>query len=752
MNQQIVVVDDEPVNLTILGAILGLLPESQVHTFGSSRDALASVETMAVDAFVLDYHMPEPDGLTMIRTLRADPRFEYVPIIIVTGEQDIESRVAALSSGANDYIERPIEPRELLARIGTLLALHSERQRLSEDIRSLSDYASVHERHARQQAERMVSLWRIVTNTTMADEDVPHAIFYEGARALRPKQLFHGVLYRVDGDDVVVEAKTRWRSSRYALSLGDRVPAAETIASLFGHTSATRAWDDVRADPPAKAVARVAARRARGLIGTSFYAARSQYVLEFWSTEPMTNEPFTAEDFTYIELLAAFFASRLEQEWQRDRISYQLSHDSLTGLRNRTQFRLDAREMFEATGAGAVAVVSLDGFHAINETYGYIIGDALLVEVGAALAQRASAGDVVARLPGDNFALFLPGIRREDVARARIAAFAETFEHGFSTGDREGKEFIPLSATIGISVGVKGDGTIDSLLAHATTATFVGRRSGRGQTIVYEPGMESEEVVRERRLRELDRALDHREFELYLQPHVDVMTLRVIGAEALIRWNHPERGLLEPNAFIPFAEANNAIRPISRWVMRATLQIARRLHDTDPDLRIFFNLAASDLTDMSIATAFREAAAEGALIDRIGVELTETSAIQDLGMTVQTVRALRDIGVSVALDDFGTGYSSLSLLRRIPVDIVKIDRSFIADVLNGERDAVIAETVIRVAEQFGFEPLAEGVETEAQLAWLRERHCRYAQGFAIAPPMPYDAFTGWLAQRRVSIA
>ncbi len=273
MTRHIVIVDDEPVNLTILAAILKMVPETQVHAFDASSRALEFVKDHPVDAFVLDYHMPPPDGLAMIRILRAEPATEYVPIVIVTAEHDVESRVIALTAGANDYIERPIEPRELLARLSMLMSLHAAREKLSKDVRSLADSATVHERHAREQAGRMVSLWRIMTSTTVADEDVPHAIFYEGARALRRSQLFHGVLWRVDGDEAVVEAKTRWRSHRAALAAGDRAPLADTVASFFGHTSATRAWDDARNDPDFSGWAAVADRRARAIIATSFYAA-----------------------------------------------------------------------------------------------------------------------------------------------------------------------------------------------------------------------------------------------------------------------------------------------------------------------------------------------------------------------------------------------------------------------------------------------------------------------------------------------
>ncbi len=748
MSHHVVVVDDAETNAAILSAIVSSRANTIAHPFTSSNDALAFAETSHVDAFVLDYNMPQPDGREVIRRLRNDKRFEFIPIVIVTADSDRSSRIAALSAGANDYIERPIEPQELLARLDTLLALHDARSRLAVNVSELTRSLRIEEQFSRAQAERMIALWRIVSNPDYSTEDVMHAILREGARALRAGHVFSSSLMREDGLDIIIEAAVRRGAIPPGFpTVGARLPRAETIQGSLGAPPATMSWSDVQSDPTMRERTYVRASGVRSAIVTSFVAGRSTYYLQFWSPRPL-DEPFREDDAAYVELLARYFSGRMQQAWQLDRITYQLSHDSLTGLRNRTQFRMDARAALTASGTGTIAVVSLDGFRHINETYGHLIGDALLVEVGSALEERAARDEVVGRLGGDTFGIFLPGIADDDAARRRISMYLEAFSQPFSTGSSTGNDGIPLAATVGVDIAKDTTARIDALLSHADTAVFAAKRAAhrRGRTVFFEPGMESEEAARSRMLEEISLALTRNEFELYFQPHIHLASGRVTGAEALVRWNHPTRGLVMPDGFIPFAEQNGAIRSISMWVMHETLRTSERLRTIDPNFRLFFNLSALDLTDMTMVNELRSASLRGVRLENVGVEVTETAATQDLGLMLQTVTAMQELGVRVAIDDFGTGYSSLSMLKRLPVDIIKIDRSFVSEVLAGDHDAAISESVISFGHRFGFETLGEGVETEAQRAWLAEHGCGYAQGYLITPPLPYPAFVDWMHQ------
>jgi EAL domain-containing protein (putative c-di-GMP-specific phosphodiesterase class I) len=280
---------------------------------------------------------------------------------------------------------------------------------------------------------------------------------------------------------------------------------------------------------------------------------------------------------------------------------------------------------------------------------------------------------------------------------------------------------------------------------------FAAKRRGPGLVEFYRPGMESEASSRARRLTELSQAVARGEFELYFQPHLDLATMTVSGAEALIRWNHPDGGLVVPGAFIPFAEQHGMIRTITRWVMASALDACSKLRTIDPAFRLYFNLSAVDFADTAIVGELRAAGARGTDLSNIGVELTETVAIHDLGAASRTVRHLQELGVRVAIDDFGTGFSSLSLLKRVPFDVIKIDRSFVSEVLTGERDAAITETIIAGGNQLGYETVGEGVETQGQLDWLRAHGCHYVQGYVVAPPQRLDTFLDWL-QRPTALA
>jgi EAL domain-containing protein (putative c-di-GMP-specific phosphodiesterase class I) len=246
---------------------------------------------------------------------------------------------------------------------------------------------------------------------------------------------------------------------------------------------------------------------------------------------------------------------------------------------------------------------------------------------------------------------------------------------------------------------------------------------------------------------EIAEAIAGNQFTLYYQPHIELSTGNVTGCEALIRWNHPTRGLLLPGHFIPFAEQTGIITSIDAWVMRNAFAAAKELSATRPGFRLFFNLSGRQAGDPKLIRAFSDAARNGVPLGNIGVEITESDAMRDVEATRRVCRALRRLGVQIAIDDFGTGYSSLSFLKRLPVDVVKIDQSFIAGLMSDPHDAAITETIISIAERFGFASLAEGVERPDELAWLRLWCCTYAQGFGISHALPMEAFRSWLTAR-----
>ena len=744
--QHVVIVDDNDLSLKLLSGLALEVPSAVPHPFQSSQDALAWCAGQLVDCFILDYHMPAPDGLEMIGILRAMPEFALVPIVLVTGEGERDVRYNALAAGANDFIQKPVDRREFVARISTLLSLQAARGQLAMHVDQLEASLRDEGQRASDHAHRLEALWRMTNNTALDDEELLHAMLDQGAAALRPGMLFSGMLARLDGSEVVTEAAhyPAGVDAPDGLQAGARTPLEDSASIEVIRSGISRYWDDVLADPAFARRKRVKALRWRSLISTPFRAGGASYFLTFAGREP-TTKPFGKEDLAYVELLGAFFATHLQQRWQWSRIRYQSEHDALTGLRNRGQFRSEGRMALAASPDAAVAIANVDDFRQVNETFGTVIGDALLVEVGAALAERANEGDIVARLDGDAFGIFLPDASRATAGR-RVADFAGAFEAGFSTGDREGKETIGLTATIGVAVAPDDATTFDELLARADAAVSAAKETHRGRTTFFAPGMEGRAERRLRLVNEIVEALARDEFELYFQPHVDVTTMSVAGAEALVRWNHPRRGLLLPDEFVPFAERHGLIKSIGNWVMQQAFAGIERLAASDPTFRLFFNLSAVQLEDMGLIDRFVEAAHSGVRLENLGVEITETSAMRDVQTTLRFMSVLREHGVHVAIDDFGVGFSSLALLKSFPLDVVKIDRSFVNAVTEDGRDAAIVEAVISFGETFGYVTVAEGVERADQIDWLRARGCRYAQGFAICRPLPMDAYLAWYAR------
>lgn len=586
---------------------------------------------------------------------------------------------------------------------------------------TLQDAHEVVADRSRAQADRLAAVWRVAHNGDLSDLETMQAVLTTGAALIRPGRRFVGGLTRTDG-------------------------GGDAIENAIVASGQTHAWDDVLADPQYASAAAARTPVPRALIGTPFQATRETYCLTFAAAEPNVR-PFDADDAVFVELLARFFATLLQQTWQTDRIRFQIAHDSLTGLRNRRQFRIEARAALSTEPQpAALAIVALDAFRRVNELHGHLTGDALLVEVGAALEAAARPGEIVARLDGDRFGVFMPHLATREQAEARAAGFRRVFEQPFSTGDREGTELVPLGATIGVALATR-KADLDDLLSRAESAVYLSKLEGAGGTSIDVAESPAEQRARSRLNSDLAGATAGGEFALCFQPQLDTLSGRIVAAEALVRWNHPAHGQLLPAEFVPLAEQSGLIRAVSMWVIVEALRSARVFRRFDPNFRVFVNLSVHDLADMSIVDVFTTAAECGTSLANLGVELTETAVMQDVTLTHRIVTALQLLGVQVAIDDFGSGYSSLSLLRRIPFDLVKIHRGCVIDAPTNHQDAALIESVVALGEHFGYTTVAQGVESEGLLRWLAEHGCRRVQGYAISNPLPAAHFARWLRRR-----
>ena len=443
-----------------------------------------------------------------------------------------------------------------------------------------------------------------------------------------------------------------------------------------------------------------------------------------------------------VRALARDNAARVKLEGE---LSYRASHDPLTGLPNRRRFveRLDGALGRVNRPPLAVLFVDLDDFKTVNDSLGHAAGDALLVAVAGRLQTLLRADDLAARLGGDEFGIILEGQDvhgAERVADRLLAALDEPVEI-------EGRDLLPR-ASIGIVDGSANGVTAARLLSDADIAMYQAKRAGKGRARRYEPGSRS--LVQDRLELESDlrQALARNELHVTYQPIVEVATGRPVSVEALVRWAHPKRGLLLPTTFIPLAEEIGLIVDIGSWMVRESCrQVAEWRAGPAPALGLSVNVAPQELAQPDfVATIRSSAGAAGLPLDALMLEVTESALLDDASVALDSLHRIRATGARVAIDDFGTGYSSLSYLSRLPADVLKIDRAFVAE-LEGDIDRGVPAVVLRLGETLGLVTIAEGVERPDQLDALRRLGCRLAQGYLFAEPLTAEAFEAWLLAR-----
>jgi diguanylate cyclase (GGDEF)-like protein len=422
-----------------------------------------------------------------------------------------------------------------------------------------------------------------------------------------------------------------------------------------------------------------------------------------------------------------------------------LAHtDPLTGLANRLslaeRIELAVDGLDEASPGIALLMLDLDGFKAVNDTYGHAIGDELLMMVARRLRGSLRPSDLVARLGGDEFAVLLERVdHHQTLAAAQRLLIAVNAQFAFSRGT------ISLSASIGMMHAPDARATLD-LMRDADVAMYRAKADGKNRIVNFEPAMQARVARRLRLETELRRSVDNGDFALHYQPLVDLETLEVVGAEALLRWRHPERGLLLPTAFVDIAEETGLILPLGRWVLeQAASDAATWQAIAGPNFSVSANLSPSQLHDpdlVAIIVAIMQDA--GLAPDSLIVEITENLLLKDAELARSRLAALRSVGVKVAVDDFGTGYASFAYLDRYPVDILKIDRSFVGSLGGRPRSAVLVRSILELSKAFELETIAEGIESTEQLRILRDLGCRFGQGFRFAVPRPADQITAML--------
>jgi diguanylate cyclase (GGDEF)-like protein len=415
-------------------------------------------------------------------------------------------------------------------------------------------------------------------------------------------------------------------------------------------------------------------------------------------------------------------------------IAFLARHDALTGLANRVQLREHIERTLEALKPGAqasVLCVDLDHFKIVNDTLGHSVGDRLLCAVSARLRDLAGDGDLVSRTGGDEFAIVQSGAEPAmETAAALAARIVEALSVPFELGDHHAV----IGASVGIAMAPADGNDADRLLKNADLALYRAKEDGRGAFHFFETEMDV--TVQARRILELDlrKAIPAGEFEVFYQPIVNLAEDRISGFEALVRWNHPTRGRVSPMEFIPLAEQTGLIVAIGEWVVRQACAEARTWPS---DLRVAVNVSPVQIRSRNLVSSVMSAlAAAGLPSDRLEIEITETVLMHDDAATLAVLHQLHDLGVRISMDDFGTGYSSLSYLRSFPFDKIKIDQSFVRDLLHRPDSIAIIRAVAALGKSFGMCTLAEGVETREQLEKMRAEGCTEVQGYFYSRPVP----------------
>jgi diguanylate cyclase (GGDEF)-like protein/PAS domain S-box-containing protein len=435
-------------------------------------------------------------------------------------------------------------------------------------------------------------------------------------------------------------------------------------------------------------------------------------------------------------------------------LRHQAFHDSLTGLANRALFadrvsHAASRRSPEGTSV-AVVMLDLDDFKTINDSLGHSAGDALLLAVARRLRECIRASDTAARLGGDEFAILIEDVIDVEVVESRIELLMTALSAPF---DVAGTSII-VTASAGIAFDHDVDGP-EELFRNSDTAMYRAKAEGKGCVRTFEPTMHDAAKARLETERELRDAITRNELVVYYQPSIELRSGQVTGFEALVRWNHPTRGLLSPAEFIPLAEETGLITGIGRWVLGEAATQAREWQDTFPGarLRIAVNLSAAQFNDRHLVDEVAVVLA-GAGIDPtlLTLEMTETAVMRNSDVAIQCLHRLRRLGVKLAIDDFGTGYSSLSYLRTLPVDTVKIDRSFIEGIGRETRAHGVVEAILSLARTLELETVAEGVERSEQAAALHGLGCQLAQGFYYSPPMAPELVLPYLTQHMLTQA
>jgi diguanylate cyclase (GGDEF)-like protein/PAS domain S-box-containing protein len=697
----VVVIDDRVTNRNILTRLATSVEEGvRVKAFASPQAALDSASGSLPDLVITDYKMPGMDGADFIRAFRALPGAADVPVVVVTVYEDRSYCYQALEAGATDFLLSPVDHVEFRARARNLLTLRKQQKLLEQRAHDLRrELVSSSEQHEAALRASELRLRRLI-------DTVPATISAVDRNGrLTLINSVHRQIYGIDPATAVGRTLEQVYGEEHAtkqLVLNAKVfETGETLPSFEQEVTCP--------------------------------VSHEEHVL-LTTKSPLLDDAGRVADVVTVSL------DITELRRAEERMRHQAGHDALTGLPNRALFReyLDhalARSR-RSDGVAAVLLLDLDRFKGINDAFGLPCGDLLLKSVAERLHACLRETDAIARLGGDEFVILQTDVRSADEPRGLARRLIDSFGQPFVVNGEE----LHTSASIGITLFPADGQAADRLLKNAELAMYRAKSNGRNGSCFFAPQMNL--VARRTGLleRELRQAFAADQFTVHYQPQRDLRSGQIVGIEALLRWRHPRRGMVRPSEFVGLAEDIGLIGPLTERV----LDLACRQHRLWqiaglPPLRLSVNLSPVQFREGAITSLIENTLAETGLDpDWLEIELTEGVMLDNNEAVMASLRRLHQIGVNFSLDDFGTGYSSLAYVKRLPIQRLKIDQSFVHKVGHDGQDEAIVRAVIDLGHSLSLKVTAEGVETAEQLARLHQLGCDEAQGDLISPPLPAD--------------
>ena len=711
----ILVVDDKPENLHLLSHTL-TSHGYEVRGVVNGMMALRVAMSAQPDLILLDIMMPDVSGFDICRKLKANEKTQDIPIIFLSANNNIQDKVQAFAAGGVDYINKPFQIDEVLIRIKNQLDLQKAQvkiRQLNEELEIKIQERTAQLKATNQELEQEIIERRQLTQLLKESEERLHSILNS----------LEEVVWSVDGQTRRLNFLNLAAHKVYGR------PATELLENPARRLQVVHPEDRHRVR---KEFERLEKHKS---IDVEYRILQPDGTVRWlWERSKLIRDE---NETTRLDGIICDITDRKIFEQQ---LSYEARHDALTGLYNRVFFIGKVEAVIQKIKQDedysfAVLFIDLDRFKIVNDSLGHILGDRLLVEVSNVIQQSLRPQDIVARLGGDEFTILIE--KFTDIEDVTIIA-NRILNKLMSAFNLEGHTVF-TGASIGIVLGNAGYDNSTEILRDADIAMYRAKANGKGRYEVFNPEMYAHTLELLQLENDLRTAIERQEFVLHYQPIVSVQTGQLEGFEALLRWQHPQRGLIFPDKFINIAEETGLIVPLGEWVIS---EACRQLHDwklrysSAAQFRISVNLASQQIIQPNFVSRLVEILQAVKLeANYLNLEITETTLMDYGENTIEILNQIRDKRIQLSIDDFGTGYSSLRYLHRFPINFLKIDRSFIKDITLKKEHFEIVRTIVTLAHSLGINVIAEGVETLQQLKVLQHFHCKFCQGYFFSRPV-----------------